>query len=156
MKDKVALFFVVLLFMACVGVYAESLIYYQDSSVTDELKMIPVSDTTPLPITGIVNIGSATVKAGAPPTANSTTVIAVTAVAANVSSLVNRRALAIINHSATETAWLTMDTDTASASVGAGIPVFPCGCFSTELDSDKTIGIISATALNATVYQDGY
>ena len=156
MKDKVVLFFVMMMFMLCVGAYAENLIYYQDSTATETLRMIPVSDITPLPITGIANIGSATIEAGAPPTANSTTIVAVTSVAANVTSLANRRALAVINHSATETVWLTMDTDTASASVGAGVPVFPYGCFSTELDSDKTIGIISATDLNVTVYQDGY
>ena len=156
MKEKIVLFFVMMMFMLCVGAYAENLIYYQDSTATETLRMIPVSDITPLPINGVVNIGSATIEAGSPPSANITEVIAVSAVATSVVSLANRRAVTIINHSPTETIWVSMDSSVASASVGAGVPIFPYGNFSTELASAKIVGLIASTSLNATVYQDGY
>ena len=156
MKDKVVLFFVMMMFMLCVGAYAENLIYYQDSTATETLRMIPVSDITPLPINGVVNIGSATIEAGSPPSANITEVIAVSAVATDVASLANRRAITIINHSPTETIWVSMDSSVAPASVGTGVPIFPYGNFSTELASGKIVGLIASTSFNATVYQDGY
>jgi len=156
MKDKVVLFFVMMMFMLCVGAYAENLIYYQDSTATETLRMIPVSDITPLPINGVVNIGSATIEAGSPPSANITEVIAVSAVATDVASLANRRAITIINHSPTETLWASLDSAVASAAVGVGIPIFPYGNISTELASGKTVGLIASTSFNATVYQDGY
>ena len=156
MKEKIVLLFVIMLFMTCVGVYAENLIYYQDSTATETLRMIPVSDITPLPINGVVNIGSATIEAGSPPSANSTIVVSVTAIATDVASLANRRALSIINHSPTGTIWASMDSSVASASVGAGVPIFPYGNFSTELASGKIVGLIASTSFNATVYQDGY
>jgi hypothetical protein len=156
MKEKIVLFFVTMLFMACVGVYAENLIYYQDSTATDTLKMIPVSGITPLPITGVLTVGSVTVSAGEPPSANITQVVGVSGVATDVASLANRRAITIINHSPTETVWASMDSSVASASVGAGVPIFPYGNFSTELASGKIVGLIASTSFNATVYQDGY
>lgn len=156
MKEKIVLLFVTMLFMACVGVYAENLIYYQDSTATDTLKVIPVSGLTPLPITGVVNIGSATIEAGAPPSANSTIVVSVTAIATDVASLANRRALSIINHSPTGVVWVSLDSAAASATVGVGIPIFPYGSFNTELASGKIVGLIASTSFNATVYQDGY
>ena len=81
MKEKIVLFFVMMMFMLCVGAYAENLIYYQDSTATETLRMIPVSDITPLPISGVVNIGSATIEAGSPPSENITVVVSVSAVA---------------------------------------------------------------------------
>ena len=156
MKDKVVLFFVMMMFMLCVGAYAEYLIYFLDSTATETLRMIPVSDITPLPINGVVNIGSATIEAGSPPSANITEVIAVSAVATSVASLANRRAITIINHSPTETIWASMDSSVASAAVGVGVPIFPYGNFSTELASAKIVGLIASTSFNTTVYQDGY
>ena len=156
MKEKIGLFFVMMMFMLCVGAYAENLIYYQDSTATETLRMIPVSDITPLPINGVVSIGSATIEAGSPPSANITEVIAVSAVATSVASLANRRAVTIINHSPTGVVWASMDSSVASAAVGVGVPIFPYGNFSTELASAKIVGLIASTSFNATVYQDGY
>ena len=156
MKEKIVLFFVMMMFMLCVGAYAENLIYYQDSTATETLRMIPVSDITPLPINGVVNIGSATIEAGSPPFANITEVIAVSAVATSVASLANRRAVTIINHSPTGVVWASLDSAVASAAVGVGVPIFPYRNFSTELASGKIVGLIASTSFNATVYQDGY
>ena len=57
--ERIILF--ALIAVVCMGVnlYAENLIYYQDSDATDTLRMIPVSPITPLPINGVVNIRNA-------------------------------------------------------------------------------------------------
>lgn len=154
--ERLALICIFTVFMFGVQLYAENLIYYQDSAATDTLKMIPVSDLTPLPITGVLTIGSVTVSAGEPPSVNITQVIGVSGVATDVASLANRRAILIINHSPTETVWASLDSAVASAAIGAGIPIFPYGNISTELASGKTVGLIASTSFNATVYQDGY
>ena len=154
--ERLALFCVFAIFMFGVQLYAENLIYYQDSTATDTLKMIPVSSITPLPITGVLTVGSVTVSAGEPPSANITQIVGVSGVATDVASLANRRAILIVNHSPTETVWASLDSAVASAAIGAGIPIFPYGNISTELASSKIIGLIASTSFNATVYQDGY
>ena len=103
-----------------------------------------------------VTIGSISVSVGEPPSTNIADLIAVSSVATSVASLANRRALSIINHSPTETIWASLDSATASATVGVGIPIFPYGSFNTELASGKIIGLVASSAVNATVYQDGY
>lgn len=103
-----------------------------------------------------ITIGSITVDPAAPPTANLQSVVAVTPVAANVTSLANRKSLAIFNHSMTITLWASLDAVTASATVDASIPIPPMGYISTELDASKIISLVASEAINATVYQDGY
>jgi len=103
-----------------------------------------------------VTIGSVTVDPAAPPTANSTTAIAVTSAAADVASLANRKSLAIFNHSTTTTLWASLDSAVASATVNASIPIPPMGYISTELDASKVVGLVASEAIGATVYQDGY
>lgn len=154
--ERLALVCVFTVFMFGVQLYAENLIYYQDSAATDTLKVIPVSDLTPLPITGVLTIGSVTVSVGEPPSVNITQVIGVSGVATSVASLANRRAVLIINHSPTETLWASLDSAVASAAVEVGIPIFPYGNISTELASGKTVGLIASTSFNVTIYQDGY
>ena len=118
----------------------------------------------PLAVTGdgkmvidsAISIGSITVDPSTPPTANLTSVVAVTPTAANVASLANRKSLAIFNHSLTATLWASLDSATASATVNASIPIPPLGFISTELDAAKIIGLVASEAINATVYQDGY
>lgn len=154
--EKFVLLFVVGAFMAGVNLYAENLIYYQDSAATDTLRMIPVSSLSPLPIVGVVSIGSATIEAGQPPTENLMSIVSVTATAADVASLVNRKSINVFNFSATETVWISLDSAVASATVGASIPIFPYGYVGVELDSSKVLSIVSATPLSAAVYQDGY
>jgi len=107
-------------------------------------------------IDSAISIGSITIDPSTPPTANLQSVVAVTPVAANVTSLANRKSLAIFNHSMTITLWASLDAVTASATVDASIPIPPMGYISTELDASKIISLVASEAINATVYQDGY
>jgi hypothetical protein len=157
MKEKIVLFFVMMMFMLCVGAYAENLIYYQDSTATETLRMIPVSDITPLPINGVVNIGSATIEAGSPPTENIIVAVSVSAVATDVASIANRKSINFFNNDSAKTAWISLDSTTASATVqGACIPLPPYGFVGVELDSVKVAGLIASEAMTVYVYQDGY
>lgn len=103
-----------------------------------------------------VTIGSVTVDPVAPPTSNLQTLVNVTSVSANVTSLVNRKSFAIFNHSTTETLWASLDATTASATVNASIPIPPMAYISDELDSAKLIALVASSAIKATVYQAGY
>lgn len=103
-----------------------------------------------------VTIGSVTVDPAAPPTSNLQTLVNVTLVSANVTSLVNRKSFAIFNHSTTETLWASLDATTASATVNASIPIPPMAYISDELDSAKLIALVASSAIKATVYQAGY
>ena len=103
-----------------------------------------------------VTIGSVTVDPAAPPTSNLQTLVNVTSVSANVTSLVNRKSFAIFNHSTTETLWASLDATTASATVDASIPIPPMAYISDELDSAKLIALVASSAIKATVYQAGY
>jgi hypothetical protein len=153
------LFVVFLLMMIGVVAHGEGLVYYQDSSATDTLRLIPVSDLTPLPINGVITIGNVTVDAGAPPLENFHTALALTSTPVNVTSLANRKSVNIFNHSATATAWVSFDASVASAAVGVSgtsVPIFPYGMVGTDLDSVKTISLVTATSCEVTVYQDGY
>ena len=103
-----------------------------------------------------ITIGSVTVDPAAPPTSNLQTLVNVTSVSANVTSLVNRKSFAIFNHSTTETLWASLDATTASATVNASIPIPPMAYISDELDSAKLIALVASSAIKATVYQAGY
>jgi hypothetical protein len=114
-----------------------------------------VGSSNPLPTSGVVTIGTATINVGAPPTENSMDVVSVTAAAQNVASLVNRRTVNVFNTSDTVTAWISLDSVAASATVDAGIPVFPRGFIGVELDSVKVLSIVASSAITCVVYQDG-
>ena len=148
--------FLLMLILLALPAAAENLIYYQDSTATDTLRMIPVSDITPLPTSALVTIGSVTVDPAAPVSENDTDIVSATAVATDVASLANRKSVNFVNHSSSVTCWLTMDTETASAAVGVGIPLFPYGFWGVELDSSKTVGVMADGVASVTVYQDGY
>ena len=155
--ERIILF--ALIAVVCMGVnlYAENLIYYQDSTATDTLRMIPVSPITPLPINGVVNIGSATIEAGSPPTKNITVAVSVSAVATDVASIANRKSINFFNNDPAKTAWISLDSTTAPATVqGACIPLPPYGFVGVELDSVKVAGLIASEAMTVYVYQDGY
>lgn len=149
------LLLILFVLLATVG-YSQDLIYYQDSAATDTLRLIPVSDATPLPTSALVTIGSVTVDPAAPVSENDTDIISATAVAQNVTSLANRKSVNFVNHSSSVTCWLTMDSETASAAVGVGIPLFPYGFWGVELDSSKVVGVMADGVASVTVYQDGY
>lgn len=152
MKKLLLILFVL---MATVG-YSQDLIHYQDSAATDTLKLISVSSITPLPTSVLVTIGSVTVDPAAPVSENDTDIISATAVAQNVTSLANRKSVNFVNHSSSVTCWLTMDSETASAAVGVGIPLFPYGFWGVKLDSSKVVGVMADGVASVTVYQDGY
>jgi len=152
MKKLLALLFV----LFCLPVFGQDLIYYQDSTATDSLKLVPVSGLTPLPVDAVVTIGSVTVSPSEPPDQNQTDVISVTSSSQNITSIANRKTINVINHSPTETIWLSLDSAVASATVGASIPIFPYGFFGVELDASKVASVITSTTATVTVYQDGY
>jgi hypothetical protein len=101
-------------------------------------------------------IGTATIDPNTPPTKNSMTAVSVTASAANVASLANRKSVSVFNTSTTDTCWVSLDATTASATVGTSIPIPPMGYLTTELASAKTVSLVASAALTAVVYQDGY
>lgn len=101
-------------------------------------------------------IGTATIDPNTPPTKNSMTAVSVTASAANVASLANRKSVSVFNTSTTNTCWVSLDATAASATVSTSIPIPPMGYLTTELDSAKTVSLVASAALTAVVYQDGY
>ena len=103
-----------------------------------------------------VTIGSATVAPAAPPTKNSMNIVNVGISSVNVAILANRKSVSIFNCSTSEWCWASLDASTASATVGASIPIPPLGYISDELDSGKTIALVASTSIKATVYQAGY
>ena len=153
---KNCLLVVFLMLLIGVAAQAENLIYYQDSSATDSLRMIPVSSITPLPTSALVTVGSVTVDPAAPVSENLLNVVDVSAVATDVASLANRKSINFFNHSTTETIWLSLDSAVASAAVSVGIPIFPYGFVGVELDSAKVASVIAPSACKLSVYQDGY
>jgi hypothetical protein len=156
MKKYFVLFCMIALLLGSANLNAQGLIYYQDHTATDSLRIVPVSGLTPLPINGVVSIGSATIEAGQPPTANLMNVVSVTTSPADVASLVNRKSINVFNTSPTETLWASFDSSTASAAVSASIPVPPMGFVGVELDSLKVLSLVGGAAITAIVYQDGY
>ena len=131
-----------------------SMLGYDQASAT--WRPIAVGTNGALPIEGTVTIGTATVNPDTPPTANSMTAVSVTASAANVASLANRKSVSIFNTSTTDTCWASLDATAASATVSTSIPIPPMGYLTTELDSAKTVSLVASAALTAVVYQDGY
>lgn len=135
---------------------------YTTATPTEVVKTLDPADS-PLhlileAISGIGTIAASgtLVTIGTPSTTNQTDVLSVTSVAQDVTSLVDRNFIGIINHSGTETLWVSMDSAVASATVGTGIPVFPYGFWGDSLDDGKIIGVITSGTASATVYQTGY
>ena len=145
MKKNIVLLLLMLLIGAVAG--AENLIYYQDSTATDSLKMIPVSDLNPLPTSGVFTADI--------PDSNLTTAVSVTSVATNVASLADRKSVNFFSTSETKYAWITLDTSTASATVLTSIPLPPLGFIGVDLDSAKVVGLVASEAMTVIVYQDG-
>jgi hypothetical protein len=131
-----------------------SMLGYDQASAT--WRPIAVGTNGAIPIEGTVTIGTATVNPDTPPTANSMTAVSVTASAANVASLVNRKSVSVFNTSTTDTCWVSLDATAASATVSTSIPIPPMGYLTTELASAKTVSLVASAALTAVVYQDGY
>lgn len=131
-----------------------SMLGYDQASAT--WRPIAVGTNGAIPIEGTVTIGTATVNPDIPPTANSMTAVSVTASAANVASLANRKSVSVFNTSTTDTCWVSLDATAASATVSTSIPIPPMGYLTTELASAKTVSLVASAALTAVVYQDGY
>lgn len=146
------------------GGYTQTIktIDYTTATPTEVVKTLDPSDTPlNLVLEAIAGIGTITasgtlVTIGTPATKNSTAVLSVTSAAQSVTSLVDRNFIGVINHSGTETLWVSMDSAVASAAVGVGIPVFPYGFWGDSLDDGKIIGVITSGTASATVYQTGY
>lgn len=104
-----------------------------------------------------VTIGAVTVTPGTPPTENDTAIFTLTpSTPYDITSFTNRNSISIFNHSATETLWASLDSDTASAAVGLCVPIRPYGSLSLLLGETKNVSVIASTAFDVTVYQDGY
>jgi hypothetical protein len=154
-----------LVFLCATAGYAQITMTVKDNTTatptTEVLSFSPEQTPVAAILEAIAGVGSieasgTLVTVGSPSTTNQTDVLSVTDVAQDVPSLVDRNFVGIINHSGTETLWVSMDSEVASAAVGVGIPVFPYGFWGDALDSSKIIGVVTSTAANATVYQTGY
>lgn len=91
-----------------------------------------------------------------PPSVNSTSVANVSSTVTQVTALSNRNSISLFNHSATETVWVSLDNDTTPAAIETGVPLRPYGMLSVQLAPAFNVGLISATPVKVTVYQDGY
>ena len=126
------------------------------NSATGVWQPIGVSGDGKLVTDASVTVGSVTVNPGTPPTSNQTDVVSVTSTAADITALSNRNSVSIFNHSDTNTVWVSFDSDTASATVSACVPVHPYGMVSVKLDSSKNVGLVASVTTDVTVYQDGF
>lgn len=156
---------VLLVFLCATTGYAQLSLTIQDNTTATPTTAVKTYDPAETPLAAILKaiagVGSieasgTLVTIGTPSTTNQTDVLSVTSVAQDVTSLVDRNFIGIINHSGSETLWVSMDSAVASATVGTGIPVFPYGFWGDSLDDGKIIGVITSGTASATVYQTGY
>jgi len=110
----------------------------------------------PIAVSGDGKMVSDAEFSAAVPDANGTAVVSSTASAQNVASIADRESITVVNTSATETLWISFDASAASAAVGLSIPVYPYGSKGVKLNSAKVLSVVSATAVTAIVYQDGF
>ena len=106
----------------------------------------------------IVNIGSETIgmieAIDAVPTANYLDVENVSSVTSEIAVMLGRKTVSLFNQSPTETVWVSLDNDAASATIGIGIPLWPYGYLHRRLDPSLNVGLVASVPCSVTVYQD--
>jgi len=109
-----------------------------------------VSSTNPLPVSAT---GTVSVAIGSISSLKQTAVIA-TSTAANLTSLSGRTQIVVFNVG-TETAWLSFDSTTASATTAApSIPVYAGGYVTDDLPAALTLGYIASTPVSLTIVEE--
>lgn len=151
MKKLFLLFFLLL----SVSVSAQDLIYYQDSSATDTLKMVPVSDLTPLPVDAAVTIGSITMETNITPVTDwatqTITLVANTAqTITTVLTSTNRRFIELKSHNPDNEFWVDFGAD---AVINASRPCD--GYFYGEVPIGISVSVIASTAYDIAVTEGG-
>ena len=151
MKKLLVLLFV--LISVCASAQSGGLIYYQDSSATDTLKMIPVSDLNPLPSSA--SIGSITMETNITPVTDwatqTVTLVANTAqtITTNITAT-NRRFIELKAHTPTDEFWVDFGAD---AVINASRPCQ--GYVYLELPIDIDLSVIASTAFDIAVTEGG-
>ena len=106
----------------------------------------------------VVNIGSETIgmidAIDAVPTANYLDVENVSSVTSEIAVMLGRKTVSLFNQSPTETVWVSLDNDAASATIGIGIPLWPYGYLHRRLDPSLNVGLVASVPCSVTVYQD--
>jgi hypothetical protein len=106
----------------------------------------------------VVNLGSETIglidAIDAVPTANYMDVEDVSPVTTEIAVMPGRKTVSLFNQSPTETVWVSLDNDAASATVGIGIPLWPYGYLHRRLDPSLNVGLVASVSCKVTVYQD--
>jgi hypothetical protein len=106
----------------------------------------------------VVNLGSETIglidAIDAIPTANYMDVENVSSVTTEIAVMSGRKTVSLFNQSPTETVWVSLDNDAASATVGIGIPLWPYGYLHRRLDPSLNVGLVASVTCKVTVYQD--
>lgn len=148
MKKLLLLFFV--LISVCVSAQSGGLIYYQDSSATETLKLIPVSDINPLPSSA--TIGSITIETSVTDWATQTvTLVANTAQTINTNiTATNRRFIELKAHTPTDEFWIDFGAD---AVINASRPCQ--GYVYLELPIDIDLSVIASTVFDIAVTEGG-
>jgi len=119
----------------------------------------PATATVDASNRAIVNIGSETIgmitAIDAVPTANYMDVENVSSATPSIIAVMSgRKSVSLFNQSTTETVWVSLDNDAASATIGIGIPLWPYGSLSVRLDPSLNVGLITSDTAKVTVYQD--
>lgn len=141
--------------MICASLQAQDLIYYQDSSATDTLKLVPVSADTPLPIEGNLTIASATFESNITPVTDwatqTVTLVANTAqTIATALSSTNRRFIELKSHDPTKVFWIDYGAD---AVINASRPCD--GYVYLELPIGIDLSVIASEAYDIAVTEGG-
>lgn len=135
--------------------YAQNLIYYQDSTATDTLKLVPVSDINKLPVDSEVTIGSLTIETNITPITYwaTQTVTLVSDTAQSITTALtsaNRRFVELKSHDPNNKFWVDFG---AVAVIGASRPCD--GYFYGEVPIGITISVIASTAYDIAVTEGG-
>lgn len=147
------LFLLFLLMLVSVTCSAQNLIYFQDSSATDSVKLVPVSDVNPLPSSA--SIGSITMETNITPVTDwatqTITLVANTAqtVTTELTST-NRRFIELKAHDPANVFWVDFGSD---AVINASRPCEGYGYF--ELPIGIDLSVIASTAYDIAVTEGG-
>lgn len=149
---KIFLFSFLLICSLCSG---QDLIYYQDSAATDSLRVIPVSDLTPLPVDAAVTIGSITMETNITPVTDwaTQTVTLVAGVAQTVTTALtstNRRFIELKSHDPDNKFWVDFGAD---AVINASRPCD--GYVYLELPIGIDLSVIASEAYDIAVTEGG-
>ena len=109
-----------------------------------------------LMVEGSFSVGTVSVTLGSPPTVNTTVTVAVSSITQAISALTSRNDISFFYPTENGTGTIWINPGGATATAGAGIPLYPGGFWSRDADSAVPMSIVSTWTVNVTVHQGGY